>query len=110
MSTYHQTYSPDQGGAHTKTGLLRWVSHANPLTVKALSLVPSYRTYRQMYALLRQSQRWSREELEAYQTQALSRLLDHAYENVPYYAGYSRSEASCPRTSRPPGTSNSFPS
>ncbi len=85
MSTYHQTYSPDQGGAHTKTGLLRWVSHANPLTVKALSLVPSYRTYRQMYALLRQSQRWSREELEAYQTQALSRLLDHAYENVPYY-------------------------
>ncbi|WP_243669029.1 hypothetical protein [Methanoculleus chikugoensis] len=68
-----------------KAGLHRWVSRANPLTVKALSLVPSYRTYRQMYALLRQSQWWSREELAAYQARALSRLLDHAYENVPPY-------------------------
>ncbi|MCK9316763.1 AMP-binding protein [Methanoculleus sp.] len=68
-----------------KAGLLKWASHANPLTVKALSLVPSYRTYREMYALLQRSQRWSREELAAYQMQALSRLLDHAYENVPYY-------------------------
>ncbi len=68
-----------------KTGLLGRASHANPLTVKALSLAPSYRTYRQMYTLLQQSQWWSREELAAYQAQALSRLLDHAYENVPYY-------------------------
>ncbi|MFY1645240.1 phenylacetate--CoA ligase family protein, partial [Methanoculleus bourgensis] len=28
---------------------------------------------------------WSREELLAYQAAALSRLLDHAYTNVPYY-------------------------
>ena len=69
----------------TKAGLARWVSRANPLTVKALSLVPSYRTYRQMYALLRESQWWSREDLAAYQARELSRLLDHAYENVPYY-------------------------
>ena len=68
-----------------KAGLLRWTSHANPLTVKALSLVPSYRTYREMYALLQRSQRWSREELMAYQMEALSCLLDHAYANVPYY-------------------------
>ncbi|PKL60981.1 MAG: CoF synthetase [Methanomicrobiales archaeon HGW-Methanomicrobiales-2] len=68
-----------------KAGFLSWASRANPLTIKALSLVPSYHTYRKMYALLRQSQWWSREELEAYQGQALSRLLDHAYENVPYY-------------------------
>jgi len=38
-----------------------------------------------MYAFLQQSQWWSPEELAAYQAQALSRLLDHAYENVPYY-------------------------
>ncbi|MEG3055653.1 MAG: hypothetical protein RQM90_06010 [Methanoculleus sp.] len=37
------------------------------------------------YALLRRSWRWSREEHAAYQAEALSHLLDHAYENVPYY-------------------------
>ncbi|NLA99449.1 MAG: phenylacetate--CoA ligase family protein [Methanomicrobiales archaeon] len=67
------------------SGLRRWAPSANPLTVKALSLVPSYRTYRQMYTLLQQSQRWSREDIAAYQAEALSHLLDHAYENVPYY-------------------------
>ena len=65
--------------------LLEWISGANPLTVKALSLVPSYRIYRETYTLLGKSQWWSREELAAYQAEALSRLLDHAYENVPYY-------------------------
>ena len=68
-----------------KAGLLKWVSGANPLTVKALSLIPSYRVYREMYTLLGKSQWWSREELAAYQAAALSRLLDHAYVNVPYY-------------------------
>ena len=68
-----------------KADLLKWASHANPLTLKALTLVPSYRVYREMYTLLRQSRWWSREELAAYQARALSRLLDHAYENVPYY-------------------------
>ncbi|NLZ30189.1 MAG: phenylacetate--CoA ligase family protein, partial [Methanomicrobiales archaeon] len=68
-----------------KTCLLGWISGANPLTLKALSLIPSYRIYREMYALLGRSQWWSQEELTIYQTEALSRLLDHAYENVPYY-------------------------
>ncbi|MCK8518693.1 phenylacetate--CoA ligase family protein [Methanoculleus sp. 7T] len=68
-----------------KADLLKWVSRANPLTIKALSLVPSYRVYREMYTHLQRSQWWSREELEAYQLQALARLLDHAYANVPYY-------------------------
>ncbi|WP_346434881.1 phenylacetate--CoA ligase family protein [uncultured Methanoculleus sp.] len=68
-----------------KADVLKWASRANPLTVKALSLVPSYRTYRETYALLQQSQWWSREELMAYQIRTLSRLLNHAYENVPYY-------------------------
>ena len=68
-----------------KACLLEWISGANPLTLKALSLIPSYRIYREMYTLLGRSQWWSQEELTAYQTEALSRLLDHAYENVPYY-------------------------
>lgn len=37
------------------------------------------------YNFLRESQWWSREKLEQYQMQQLSRLLHHAYENVPYY-------------------------
>lgn len=37
------------------------------------------------YNFLQESQWWSREKLEEYQMQQLSKLLDHAYENVPYY-------------------------
>ena len=54
-------------------------------TAKALSILPSYSTYRKTYTLLQASRWWSREELLAYQTEALSRLLNHAYTNVPYY-------------------------
>ncbi|RXE55608.1 CoF synthetase [Methanoculleus taiwanensis] len=55
------------------------------VTAKALSLLPTYSTFRRTYAFLRRSQWWSREELEAYQRAELARLLDHAYEHVPYY-------------------------
>ena len=37
------------------------------------------------YNFLQESQWWSREKLEEYQMQQLSKLLNHAYENVPYY-------------------------
>jgi phenylacetate-CoA ligase len=37
------------------------------------------------YNSLQESQWWSREKLEEYQMQQLSKLLNHAYENVPYY-------------------------
>lgn len=37
------------------------------------------------YNFLQESQWWSREKLEEYQMQQLSRLLNHTYENVPYY-------------------------
>jgi phenylacetate-CoA ligase len=37
------------------------------------------------YHFLQESQWWSREKLEEYQMQQLSKLLHHAYENVPYY-------------------------
>ncbi|MFA6673044.1 MAG: phenylacetate--CoA ligase family protein, partial [Methanoculleus sp.] len=53
--------------------------------MRALHILPAYSAYQKTYSLLQRSQRWSREELAAYQMQALSRLLDHAYENVPYY-------------------------
>ena len=37
------------------------------------------------YNFLKISQWWSRERLEEYQMQQISKLLNHAYENVPYY-------------------------
>jgi phenylacetate-CoA ligase len=43
------------------------------------------KVFRETYAFLQESQWWSREQLEAYQLEQLSKLLHHAYENVPYY-------------------------
>jgi len=43
------------------------------------------RVFWETYNFLQESQWWSREKLEEYQMQQLSRLLQHAYENVPYY-------------------------
>jgi len=37
------------------------------------------------YNFLQKSQWWSKEKLEEYQMQQLSKLLSHAYKNVPYY-------------------------
>jgi len=37
------------------------------------------------YNFLQKSQWWSKEKLEEYQLEQLSKLLNHAYENVPYY-------------------------
>ncbi|MDD4567763.1 MAG: phenylacetate--CoA ligase family protein, partial [Methanoculleus chikugoensis] len=64
---------------------LRALRPEDSVTARALRILPAYSAYRKTYTLLRESQRWSREELAAYQARALSRLLDHAYENVPYY-------------------------
>lgn len=43
------------------------------------------KVFRDTYAFLQESQWWSKEQLEEYQLQQLSTLLQHAYENVPYY-------------------------
>jgi len=43
------------------------------------------RIFWETYNFLQESQWWSREKLEEYQMQELSKLLHHAYENVPYY-------------------------
>ena len=59
--------------------------NANSITAKAGKLLPYYNGFRRTYDLLQKSQWWSREELEEYQLQQLSKLLSSAYENVPYY-------------------------
>ena len=43
------------------------------------------RVFWETYKFLQESQWWSREKLEEYQMQQLSKLLNHAYENVLYY-------------------------
>ena len=43
------------------------------------------KVFRETYKFLQESQWWSKEQLEEYQLQQLSKLLQHAYENVLYY-------------------------
>lgn len=57
----------------------------SPLTAKALEIMPSIGTYLQWHSFLDKSQWWSKGEIESYQFQQLSNLLNHAYQNVPYY-------------------------
>ena len=42
-------------------------------------------TFLKTYKFLKKSQWWSKKQLDEYQLQELSKLLLHAYENVPYY-------------------------
>ena len=58
---------------------LKYVYGAIPLPIRY------GKVFRETYAFLQESQWWSREQLEAYQLEQLSKLLHHAYENVPYY-------------------------
>ncbi|KLK88544.1 coenzyme F390 synthetase [Methanoculleus sediminis] len=74
----------------------------NSVTARALRILPAYSAYIKTYALLRESRQWSREELAAHQAQALSRLLDHAYENVPYYRRVFRERGLVPEDIRTP--------
>jgi phenylacetate-CoA ligase len=55
------------------------------ITAKALKLLPYYKTYRNEYKLIQESESWDREQIEHYQLKQLNDLLDHAYHNVPYY-------------------------
>lgn len=65
--------------------ILKKIYNPDSLTSKALSLSLYLRTFMAAYSLLQKSQWWSREQLEEYQMRQLSELLNHAYENVPYY-------------------------
>lgn len=55
------------------------------ITAKAISLLPAFPAFWKTYRLLKKSQWWSREQLAEYQMRQLSKLLNHAYQNVPYY-------------------------
>ena len=43
------------------------------------------RVFWETYNFLQKSQWWSKERLEEFQMLQLNKLLNHAYENVPYY-------------------------
>lgn len=58
---------------------LKYVYGAIPLPIRY------GKVFRESYKFLQESQWWSKEQLEEYQLQQLSKLLHHAYENVPYY-------------------------
>ena len=55
------------------------------ITSKAISLLPSFPIFLKTYNFLQESQWWSQHQLEEYQLSQLSKLLEHAYKNVPYY-------------------------
>ena len=43
------------------------------------------KVFQETYKFLQESQWWGKEQLEEYQLEQLSKLLNHAYENAPYY-------------------------
>jgi phenylacetate-CoA ligase len=59
--------------------MLKYVYGAIPLPIRY------GKAFRDTYAFLQESQWWSKEQLEEYQLEQLGKLLQHAYENVPYY-------------------------
>jgi phenylacetate-CoA ligase len=63
-------------------------SHSSNYSVNGMTLqtLIHYKTFRETYKFLKKSQWWSKEHLEEYQMQQLSKLLHHIYENVPYYS------------------------
>ena len=66
--------------------LQKSIQSAARCAYSAIPLPIRYGTvFRDTYKFLQESQWWSKEQLEEYQLQQLSTLLQHAYENVPYY-------------------------
>jgi len=55
------------------------------ITRKSLKLLRYVNVFWKMYKFLKKSQWWDRDKLVEYQLEQLSRLLEHAYENVPFY-------------------------
>jgi Coenzyme F390 synthetase len=55
------------------------------ITVKALSILRAYGSFRNTYNFLKNSQYWGPDQQEKYQFEKLNDLLEHSYENVPYY-------------------------
>lgn len=60
-------------------------SGGTSITAEAVMMILNYPIFKKTYRFLKESQTWSREELEEYQLGQLKKLLNHSYENVPYY-------------------------
>jgi phenylacetate-CoA ligase len=54
-------------------------------TIKAVALLPYFFVFMKTYFFLKRSETWSKKKLEQYQTLKLKELINHAYQNVPYY-------------------------
>lgn len=65
--------------------LFRTISEQDSATGASLRLFGRYLTYRKFVKFLKKSQWWSKEQIENFQLQKLKKLVNHAYENVPYY-------------------------
>lgn len=55
------------------------------ITGDAIKFLIHYKTYKEKYKFIKESEWWSKEKLEEYQLKELNKLLNHAYKNVPYY-------------------------
>jgi phenylacetate-CoA ligase len=55
------------------------------ITAEFLTLLFNYRVHKKTYKFLRKSEFWNKEKLENYQLEQLKNLVNHSYENVPYY-------------------------
>ncbi|MCX6701332.1 MAG: phenylacetate--CoA ligase family protein, partial [Methanomicrobiales archaeon] len=62
--------------------ILFWVPSTS---IMIISLLPYYFGFLKQYLFLKKSQTWGKEKLEQYQTQKLRELINHVYQNVPYY-------------------------
>lgn len=64
-----------------------WDKILNSYSVNGMALktILFPRTFLKTYGFLKKSQWWSKEQLREYQLQQMNKLLNHAYENVPYY-------------------------
>lgn len=74
--------------------LIGWIYRRSPLVLQNV-LVSTYgllqkweresNAFQRIYSELKQTERWSTEQLESLQSERLQLLIRHAYENVPYY-------------------------
>jgi phenylacetate-CoA ligase len=60
-------------------------SGGTSVTSEAVMMILNYPIFKKTYNFLKESQNWSREKLEKHQIEQLKKLINHSYENVPYY-------------------------
>lgn len=63
---------------------MKFVSH-DSISYKVFDILKSYRQFKKTYDLLKESQYWDMDKIEEYQLNQLESLINHSYNNVPYY-------------------------